>query len=411
MRTIPPPTSSSIRIVSLLVIAMVGACIQEEPIQVTKLVPDFVDETLIKSEADRQNMEAILTTTRVLRKIYKDRNVIEEVNAAIASGYYVDERVLLKDLLNPETSPIYQLPQFKERQVKLGFKIGSFKANFKKELGFVDGDEFRTKELFFDEGGVSIYFPYHEDTESTPYIYAVAPASVDANQQVIPMPYGPDPDIINPPDHVMLVDDNYASVYPTHVVGMGATLSNQTSNQNCSGSIKINVGHVKIYYEQYDRLFNPSWENGGGSEIDILTTSGGGANYNQTGIDRYVRVPVGRREIRNAYWVASQEDLVYTWLPQDINRLFAIYEYDQGDTKIISGNSLLTSVNGFTYSWTYELTMSTKETIIHNKKYGRDYMIQLQNTYGSTSQYLTGFGPQFRSDDNNVDFSLPIGCL
>ncbi|MBL7859831.1 MAG: hypothetical protein JNJ65_01635 [Cyclobacteriaceae bacterium] len=377
----------------------------------TKLVPDFVDETLIKSEADRQNMEAILTTTRVLRKIYKDRNVIEEVNAAIASDYYEDERVLLKDLLNPENSPIYQLPQFKERQLKRGFEVGIFKTSFERELGHQEksGENFRTNEEFFDDSGVSIYFPYHEQTQYTNYIYAIVPATVEADQQVIPMPYGPEPDIINPPDHTMLVNDNYSEIYPTHIVGMGAETTLNQTQQNCA-NLKVSIGKIKVLNQkQYDSFISFNG-NGGGSEFFFIGVKAQSTTTPITSWNNTAYHYVTRSAIRNGNWIDIWRTLDQNWQSNSINQLFGIYEYDNTSDKKYFTGTLRFNNGGITHHPYCNIEVTSKNGIINSRFFERTELTYQYNTFGNTPEFLNGFGPQYNSTDGNVLYSLPGSC-
>ncbi|HVK97262.1 MAG TPA: hypothetical protein VM368_05560 [Flavisolibacter sp.] len=66
----------------------------------------------------------------LLKVVYKEKRALNEVKAAILSGFYEDERVLLKDLLYPEHSELYKSQSFK----KFGVEAGVFKKLFLEEL-------------------------------------------------------------------------------------------------------------------------------------------------------------------------------------------------------------------------------------------------------------------------------------
>src|SRR3546814_18442202 len=57
--------------------------------------------------AERSLVNRIIDVSAVLQSVYHDPAALAEVNAAIASGYYHDERVLLADLLYTEESSLY----------------------------------------------------------------------------------------------------------------------------------------------------------------------------------------------------------------------------------------------------------------------------------------------------------------
>lgn len=402
-----------IRAFSFITICMLGACIQEEAIeQQQQLTPDFVDETLLKTDEDRANAELILTVTRVLRTIYKDRMVIEEVNAAIASGYYQDETVLLKDLLNPQSSPIYQLPQFKERLIKRGFKVGLFKASFEKELGIESSDNLKSNDLDFEDNGVSIYFPYHEDTQYLHYLYSVAPATVEANQQLIPMPYGPDPDIVNPPGHVIMIDDNYAAAYPTHIVGMDAEMHSTSDTESCDGALWVRIGYIRVTYLDYDPLFGFKKLNSGGADMRFIMAQATQPYSPVTTYQVRHRQEIGRREARYGYWVPIWGTYEPFWTEGEYSKtkLFGIYEEDDTDwRRSFSGNIQYTS-NGFTTYPSYYFEVATKNDVVSDRTFARTYLLASAAANGHTSSYQTGYGPQYDCTDNNCKFSIPLEC-
>lgn len=234
---------------------------------------DFVDMNVVKTQDDKKKANTILEVTRVLRKIYKDRQVVEEVNAAIATGYYEDETVLLKDLLNPQLSPIYQFQSFKDRSLAKGFKPEYFKVKFEEELGITNSPNVRTSDMYFDDNGVSIYFPYSEDTQYSTYPITVVAGTVESDQANASHPLCDD---LNPTTYAycsqtVTVNDNYASTNPTHIVGNGGTISeNSTNSGSCNGAFNLHYGYIKFWTGyQYDKLISFTG-NGGGSEMEFF---------------------------------------------------------------------------------------------------------------------------------------------
>lgn len=390
-------------------IALVTACFQgdysPEP---ETAVADCIDPAVVKTPEDKLKAETLLNVTKALRELYKTRTIVEEVNAAIATGYYADETVLLKDLLNPGESPIYKMESFVSRSKTRNFRPGSFKIAFESAIGIESDAAARTNNDFFVQNGISIYFPYSEDTQYTNYITTVGAATVEADQMWVAMPYGPDPDIVNPPGHMSLVNDSYASVYPTHIVGMGAEQTDSQDARNCTGSMRIDIGYVKILSHQYDNLVSFS-NNGGGAELRFIFANPRADGGSVTGFSKEIHRYVKRGQARNQEWVAVQQTLDNFWDTKQTSKFFGIYERDfnQG-TKTFSGSMRYTDTHLVTS--TYSLTVLTREPIVDDEEWYRSSPIYWQTTFGHTAQYLTGYGPQFTSDDTYVVFSRPIQC-
>ena len=72
--------------------------------------PSKPEEVRFPQTAKEEHTVSILKEVgKILQEIYKSPKPYFEVNAAIYSEYYEDERVLLKDLLFPEINPLYHL--------------------------------------------------------------------------------------------------------------------------------------------------------------------------------------------------------------------------------------------------------------------------------------------------------------
>lgn len=56
----------------------------------------------------------------ILKLLYQDPRIVQEVNIAIYCGYYEGDRVLLKDLLDPAASELYQNGLFRKYKVDTG---------------------------------------------------------------------------------------------------------------------------------------------------------------------------------------------------------------------------------------------------------------------------------------------------
>lgn len=146
----------------------------------------FNDSEIPITDEEKHQVAFLKEVGKVLEDVYQDPYAFYEVNAAIYSEYYTDESVLLKDLLFPEASPLYQTKQF------LSFKAtpGKFSKVFFETLKKGDypllknalnsvldsKTSLRTNaimatlpttdtanEVFSNSNGVGIYFPYSEN--------------------------------------------------------------------------------------------------------------------------------------------------------------------------------------------------------------------------------------------------------
>lgn len=396
----------------LLVILLPFSCNESQfsGEETIKKTPDFIDPAVVITDDDKLKAERIHTVTKVLREIYRNRSVVEEVNAAVATGYYVDETIMLKDLLNPETSPVYQMESFKERARARGVQAGLFKQYFEEALGNQNARQMNDD--YFYNGDIYIYFPYHEQTSGYNQIPVVVPATVEADEAWAYQPYGPEPDIINPPGHMTLVNDNYAELYQTHVVGDGGVeIYPQANQQNCQGnSLKVSAGYVKIYYHQYDPFV--SFNDGGGAEIRIGLARGSQNGSTVTSFEKQIQVYVRRRNARNAIWTEAWEDLETSWSTAYPRLLFAVYEKDPThDIKTFTGTLEWINLAGQTITSNYSINVRTRNTLISNDRWLRSYLVSLQSQFGNTPEYILGYGPSWTGSIHSVTrYSLPLSC-
>jgi hypothetical protein len=338
--------------------------------------------------------------------------VVEEVNATIATGYYEDETILLKDLLDPENSPVYQQKSFKDRQTARGFKVGLFKESFEKVLGISSSVVTRTSDLYFVDNGISIYFPYHEDTQYSTYPVTLVPATVESDRATVQHPLCDDLNAITLAycSQTVMVNDDYASSSPTHIVGMGATLSNSTASQSCQGPVKVFIGYVKISGHQYDKLISLN-NNGGGSELRFVTAKSLQHNTTVTAFSKEQPQYVTRKEIKNGTWVAVWKELDGYWQTSSPDQFFGIYEHDVNKgTKYFTGQLTYADYYGTSTQSLFSIAASTGDNIVSNRIFTRYNFNYLANTYGQSPEYQTGYGPQYTSSDTFVTFSLPITC-
>ncbi|MBL7737854.1 MAG: hypothetical protein JNK14_01460 [Chitinophagaceae bacterium] len=330
---------------------------------------------------EKLRVEAIKEVTSILKRIYKDPNVVYEVNSAIKSEYYTDERVLLRDLLTPDKSPVYKSKKFIE---SLSVK-GTFKEAFIEELDkgnyprlnaimsnsanrtFRLTDDWpiidTTNEIWTNEYGLSIYFPYSEDfpsinphdpTNNTETGQLVTLVSADREADSGPG-YEPYVSTGNPnepmcPDNIcynnVTVDDAYAELHPVHIVGVGAEPNTANSPSGTTSVYIVYIGVIKCV-KQYDRLISFTG-NGGGSELrftrgDIYlqpNTSGQITNF-----QNIITVNIKRKDIRKKNWKVVNNLWDSDWEIDNTEEIFGIYEEDTQGTKTFSGSLTSTLTN------------------------------------------------------------------
>ena len=145
-----------------------------------------------QTEKEKKSVSVIKEVAKILEAVYQDPHAVYEVSAAIFSEYYQDESVLIKDLLFPETSPLYKTEAFKKYKSKTGiFKQKFFKTllegeypNLKEAMGInnqsreiINGAPASglsaavptdtTMEIYSNSSGIMIYFPYSENFGSS----------------------------------------------------------------------------------------------------------------------------------------------------------------------------------------------------------------------------------------------------
>lgn len=408
----PPYTFYANRIIVILLLLILSCSTDENLIKEEGIVADYVDPEIVKTPEDVKKANTILNVTKVLRKIYKDRNVVEEVNAAVATGYYSDERIMLKDLLHPESSPVYQQQSFLQRKAARGLQSGIFKEAFEKAIGIESKSALRTDDLYFDENGIYIYFPYYEDTQYSPDAIAVVPATIEADQAYIDNPDCSDEFRDDCWPRYTLVNDNFASGRPVHVVGMGPSPVNSSSSNSCAGNFRVKVSYVQILGHQYDRLF--SFENnGGGPDLVYVSAKSDHSGTKYTWTSEVKAPEIKRKQVRNSNYVQVNRTLDNFWGEQHPNQMLGIYEHDYSATdQYMTGELQYTNYGGVALGTSqYHLRFDSKNSRVHHQVYERSYYLYLINTYRNAPDYLQGLEPQFRSSDNHVNFIFQPICI
>lgn len=362
----------------LLISMLYASCARELP-EPRPGVAASGEQRKPSTEAEIALVERIKDVSAVLKSVYKDPAVVAEVNAAITSGYYEDERVILADLLNPAQSPLYRF--LEQRKIETGkpggpVRWGAFSEAFRAAAPGVLGTR-SASELFSAASGIvaainavtsppepvslrgerpesrqlpgnaiSIYYPYSEDfsPQDRPL---VVPATVEADWVDVP-----DPACTKAHRHDgehcirIRVDESYVLKNPVHIIGSGAETSAAASHPVGLPALRsftpdlIYLGKVRCT-RQYDRLISFTG-NGGGSELKFVR----GEAYIMMNDDQQVTdtefdvitVYFRRKDIRK-----EREKDVYTiwdphWEAGRTEQVFGIYEEDTRGEREFSGS-------------------------------------------------------------------------
>lgn len=390
--------------------------------QVKNEIPEIPKQEIVlpQTTKEKQTVAIINDVAKILEIIYQDPKVYFEVDAAIYSEYYNDERVLLKDLLFPESSELYKTQKFK----KLGVSAGFFKKAFFETLNAGEYPDLKkalevtlysfnknsihsidlpaptdtAAEIFSNSAGVSIYFPYSENFGSKftasyfdninkpPYRYTATIVSAQADADSGP---GREPYICGTRTDQKLcwknvtVNDSYAEIFETHIVGVGAEPARPATPPPPPPSSNINRvfhGWSRINGTQLDKLISFTG-NGGGSEMKIARISGYLQFTNQqvTGFTGdVVSVEYTRKEIRKKRWKRIYSVWDADWVPDNLEQTYAVWEDDTQGSKTLTG-SLATTLqipdttppSTVTGSIGYSVTVQTQDEIITQRKITR----------------------------------------
>jgi hypothetical protein len=192
----------------------------------------------------------------------------------------------------------------------------------------------------------------------------------------------------------VLVNDDYAEQYPTHIIGLNGVEEEAPPSRmsafeptdpvdlpNLSREIlEVYVGAVRINDKhQFDNLIAKN-NNGGGSEIRFTRADGYLKLLNgQVQAENFqagATKEVGRWHIRNRKWVDYSVSWDSDWEPANLTQNIAIYEEDTEGTEEISGSfgTTLTIPGGGTTvsNIGYKNTLKTQDEIQHQNDLSRD---------------------------------------
>ena len=325
---------------------------------------------------------------------------------------------MLFDLLYPAESRLNKNKYFGTLTQQQGVKLETFAEAFWKEANKNSSTEFATflndlkrpsistamrtgESINGDE--VTIYFPYSEmflppdgDIGGGTYTYgtitSIVTATEDADEGI-----GQQPIFLNgilQGYRDVLVNDDYAELNPTHIVGLNGVEeeappttmsafdpSDPVDIPNFTREIfEVYIGDVRINHKhQFDKLIAKN-QNGGGSEIRFTRADGYLKLLNgQVQAENFlvgVTKSVGRWHIRNGKWVDYSLSWDSDWEPANLTQNMAIYEEDTEGTEEISGSfgTTLTIPGGGTTvsNIGFKNTLKTQDDVQHQNDLSRD---------------------------------------
>jgi hypothetical protein len=367
----------------------------------------------------------------ILLEVYKDPIALYEVNAAIYSEFYEDETVLLKDLLYPEWSRLYQTEKFKARKPR----TGAFRSKFIDQFNKADYPHLRTAlgksvnqfelnglsspspnipdtamEIFTNSAGVNIYFPYSENFGSnfTPAWFdninhpewgplaTIVTADRNANTgpgqqpfRVFTNGYG------EIRYRTVSVSDDYAAIKMTHIIGIGAepaSIQQPPLPASPPGINRVYIGEVKCNYH-HDNLINMSGQNKhGGNDVQIMRISGYLQNVNSqvtSWSGEIIPLRFKRKDVRDRRYKRLFTTWDEDWRSDNFEQVLVIYEDDDNITKTVT--ETLTSTLTLSPILTATATITTNVTIPNADVIMRQMKIS-RNGYFSTAWFDQGWG-------------------
>jgi hypothetical protein len=286
--------------------------------------------------------------------------------------------------LNPQTSPVYKSDKFTRQNVQTGIFERKFKEEFDKRFN-TNNSSMRVAGDYFEENGITIYWPYSEEFPPSfvQYQFTLVAADRDADEGPGQRPTGTDPNG-EPIYETVTVNDDYAFVNPTHIVGVIDRLPNQggvDSLPNPTNSVdRVFHGWSRLQ-DHLDRLISFTG-NGGGSEMKIARISGYLKVVNQQVVDftgDLVSVDYSRRDVRKDKYKRVYSVWDPDWQPNNFEQTYAVYEEDNQGTKTFSGSlstTLYPSINDTTSTVTgtigFGITVITQDEIVTQRKISRN---------------------------------------
>ncbi|MGN6417539.1 MAG: hypothetical protein ACTHMC_08610 [Pseudobacter sp.] len=378
-----------------------------------------------RTEAEKELAGLHTEFARILRGVYQSREAFREVQAAIWSGYYQDERVLLKALLHPHTSPLYQLAAFKNFRTGSGF----FKKQFDSCLAAGDFPRLqkhlsKTNPVATTAGNVnfepeessdelSIYFPYSDnykpafEQEQEEWLRATLVAA-DRDADEAP---GLEPVAGCTGVNCYLavtVNDEYCEQNVVHIAQSGGTRASLDPVNPQPVINMVMLGSVRCT-SQYDHLISFTG-NGGGSELRFVRADGylqQNANGQITSPQNLVTVNISRKDIRKKRWVDVNAIWDSNWETDNPEQVFAIYEEDNEGSRTISGSIQAKLLSLTIEPIGYSITVKTKDEIIRQLGWKRNSFFAFnRGGLNNGCGLLNGF--TIYDCNSPVSYNLPV---
>jgi len=408
----------SLLLPALLVIIFISCKKDQPPIQ--RELPIYP-----RTEAEKEIAELHTEFARILREVYQSEAAFREVQATIWSGYYEDERVLLKSLLRPQSSPLYQTEAFKRFQTGSGF----FKTQFdsclatgnypllQKHLNTVSpvATTAANPDPEVEEGSddLAIYFPYSDNykpvirQEKEVWLRAtLVAADRDANEApgLEPVPGCTGTNCYLP----VTVNDEYCDQNVVHIAQSGGTRASLDPVVTGPVINMVMLGSVRCT-KQYDHLISFTG-NGGGAELRFVRADGylqQNTNGQITSPQDLISVNCSRKDIRKKRWVEVNGIWDSNWETDNPEQVFAIYEEDNEGSRTLSG-SIQAKLKTLTIEPIgYSITVKTKDEIIRQLGWKRgSFFAYNQGGLNNGCGMLNGF--TIYDCNSSVSYNLPV---
>jgi hypothetical protein len=331
--------------------------------------------------------------TPILKELYKNKNVLDEINSAIQSGYYVEEQVKLSDLLYPDNSNLYKSKTVKNK----GLFSTEYRRLFDKMYG--SPSQINNNSLtgngngldgYLENFNLGIYFPYSENF-----------IQVEINQVTLtPTQYEADFGEGFIFDHntnnftQVVVNDFYAYSNPVHIITFldNVAISNNTQ-QNPSlltTPPQTNPQLLRVFhgFGRLTRQLDPliGFINSGGSEMVVGRISG----YLER-VDGHVkdfkgdlaRLHYTRKAIKEHRWVRTYSIWDPHWRVDDKEQAYCAYEEDNSGSTKFSGKIKTKLASGVEGEIGFEVTVKTEDGLQAQVKQNRnDYLTTARQDQG-----------------------------
>lgn len=310
-----------------------------------------MDKRLPETAEEKDQAARIQAITPILKEVCKNKEAVKEIAALIKGGYYTDERILVRDLMNPDKSAAYKTKALDG----LSFPRGAFKRAFQQMAPAAarrNNTGARTLDDYtFQNNDVAIYFPYSEVHQLPDYI-TLAPAEYESNQ-------GEGFYITDLTEYQVSVNDDYAYQNPTYIITTGAEIMctnpywcNPPLDPNVPPGLnlrRVQIGWIRTN-QNLDRLFGTNKDNSGGNEVMVCRTDAylkHDADGQITQFASQRRQDFTRLEGRNSTWLKWHIDWDDNWEPNNDEQVISVYEADSKGT----------------IEWTGELSTTIKKKI------------------------------------------------